>query len=73
MNAKVIATGIFILWLVSMFMVSSCQKIERDIPQGSQDNEKYYRLYVVGRDNANGVICYGNSNNNAAISCVKVK
>jgi len=68
MNTKVIC-GFVIL----MLMLSSCQKVEDDVPSSSQNDARYSRLYIVGRDDTNGVICYGNKNTNAALSCVKVR
>jgi len=66
--SKKIMCGLVILWLITMFVVSSCAKIERIESNG----EKTY-LYIVGRDDANGVVCYGNINSADAISCIKVR
>jgi hypothetical protein len=59
--------------LVLLSLLMGCAKIERDIPEGSKSEEKMYRLYIVGKDDVHNVICYGNVNNSAAISCVKVR
>lgn len=66
--------GMWIILIGLSLLFTSCQKVEIPVSNVNDENKPPNHLYIVGRDDINGVICYGNMvRAGGGISCVKVK